>query len=163
MTDDERQIRELVDAWMAAGKAGDVPAVLALMTEDVIFMTPGKPPFGRKEFAADSEKLKDFAMAGRSDIQEVEIFGDHAYIRNRIQITLARAGEEPRRMSGYTLSICGRKPIAIGALRATPIWSSPRGEQVAERLRTRRHLFCDPLRLVGGVCILRRARLSVPA
>jgi uncharacterized protein (TIGR02246 family) len=48
MTDDERQIRELVGAWMTASKVGDLPAVLALMTDDVIFMTPGQPPFGEE-------------------------------------------------------------------------------------------------------------------
>ncbi len=105
MTEDERQIRELVDAWMAATSAGDVRAVLALMTEDVVFLTPGRPPFGGNEFAADSEKLKDFTIEGRSDIQELVVFGDHAYIRNYIQITLARTGEAARRMSGHTLSV----------------------------------------------------------
>ena len=46
MTDDERQIRDLVESWMARSGAGDVEGVLALMTDDVIFMTPGRPPFG---------------------------------------------------------------------------------------------------------------------
>jgi uncharacterized protein (TIGR02246 family) len=105
VTDDERQIRELVDTWMAASMAGDVPAVLALMTEDVVFMTPGRPPFGKKEFAANSASMKDLAMDGSSDIQEIEIFGDRAYIRNRIELTLARAGEAPKRLSGYAMSI----------------------------------------------------------
>jgi ketosteroid isomerase-like protein len=31
---------------------GDVPALLALMTDDVVFVTPGRPPFGKAEFAA---------------------------------------------------------------------------------------------------------------
>ena len=44
MNADERQIRELVQTWMTASKAGDFAAVLDLMTEDVIFMTPGRPP-----------------------------------------------------------------------------------------------------------------------
>ena len=40
---------------IAASKAGDVPALMDLMTDDVIFMTPGRPPFGRAEFAADAD------------------------------------------------------------------------------------------------------------
>ena len=41
MTDDARQIRELVDSWIAASKARDLPALMDMMTDDVIFMTPG--------------------------------------------------------------------------------------------------------------------------
>ena len=42
MTDDERAIRDLVATWTAASQAGDVDAVLGLMTDDVIFMTAGR-------------------------------------------------------------------------------------------------------------------------
>jgi len=105
MTDDERQIRDLVDSWMAASKAGDVEGVLALMTDDVIFMTPGRPPFGKLEFAADSERMSDVEVDGRSDLEEIGIFGDTAFIRNHIQISLTRAGDGPKRMSGYAMSI----------------------------------------------------------
>ena len=75
MTDDERQIRRLVDSWIAASEAGDVPALLALMTDDVIFMTPGRPPFGKAEFAADAELNKGVAVDARAEIQEIEISG----------------------------------------------------------------------------------------
>src|ERR1700685_1884894 len=105
MTDDERQIRELVEAWMAASKAGDIPAVLALMTDDMIFRTPGRPPFGKKEFAVNSQQMRDMRMDGRCDVLEVEVFGDRAYVRNHIHITPTRPGEPPMRVSGYTLGI----------------------------------------------------------
>ncbi len=105
MTEDERQIYELVEAWMAASKAGDVSAVLALMTDDVVFMTPGRPPFGKKEFAANSEHMRDVKLDGRSDIHEIEVLGNRAYIRNYIQITLTKEGEPQKRMSGYAMGI----------------------------------------------------------
>ena len=35
MNEDERAIRELVDTWMTASKAGDTETVLYLMTDDV--------------------------------------------------------------------------------------------------------------------------------
>jgi ketosteroid isomerase-like protein len=41
MTNDE--LKSATD-WMAASKAGDIPAVLSLMTEDVIFMVPANRP-----------------------------------------------------------------------------------------------------------------------
>jgi uncharacterized protein (TIGR02246 family) len=105
MTDDERQIRELVEGWMAATKAGNLPSVLALMTDDVMFITPGRPPFGKKEFAAHSEQMRDMKMDGGCEVQEVEVFGNRAYVRNHIHITLTKQGEPPMRLSGYTLGI----------------------------------------------------------
>ncbi|MDQ2931771.1 MAG: SgcJ/EcaC family oxidoreductase, partial [Gemmatimonadota bacterium] len=47
MTDDERAIRSVVDAWFAATRSGDVDAVLELMTDDVVFMVPGQEPLGK--------------------------------------------------------------------------------------------------------------------
>ena len=38
-------------------------------------MTPGRPPFGKAEFAADSERMKDVAIDARADVQEIEVFG----------------------------------------------------------------------------------------
>jgi uncharacterized protein (TIGR02246 family) len=48
MSEDERAIREVVATWMRASKAGDVETLLDLMTDDVIFMAPGRPPFGKR-------------------------------------------------------------------------------------------------------------------
>jgi uncharacterized protein (TIGR02246 family) len=59
MTDDERSIRELIQTWMTATKAGDIQTVLSLMTDDVLFMTPGNEPFGKEVFAATAEKMKE--------------------------------------------------------------------------------------------------------
>ncbi len=52
--EDTRQIRKLIDAWIAASNARDLPALMDMMTDDVVFMTPGRAPFGKAEFAADS-------------------------------------------------------------------------------------------------------------
>jgi uncharacterized protein (TIGR02246 family) len=93
MTVDEIQIRELVEAWMAASKAGDLPAVLALMTDDVIFMTPGQPPVGKKEFAANAARMRDVKMDGRADVQEIEVIGNRAFLRNHFQVTLTLPGQ----------------------------------------------------------------------
>ena len=92
MTDDERQIRELVGSWIAASKAGDLPSLLALMTDDVIFMTPGRPPFGKAEFAADAESAKGMTVDARAEIQEMEVIGARAFVRSRIRGRLDGAG-----------------------------------------------------------------------
>ena len=105
MGEDERAIRELVDSWMRASKAGDTESVLGLMTDDVIFMVPGREPFGKDEFRAASESMREIQMDGRADICEIEIIGDRAWIRNRIDLTVTPSEGEPVRRSGYTLTI----------------------------------------------------------
>jgi hypothetical protein len=42
MADDEGAIGQVVETWMSASKSGDLSTVLALMTDDVIFMVPGQ-------------------------------------------------------------------------------------------------------------------------
>src|SRR5207237_3383908 len=76
MTEDERAIRELVEKWMDASRAGDVPAILDLMTDDVLFMTPAREPFGKQEFRSISEAMKDAAIDGRASVQELEVAGE---------------------------------------------------------------------------------------
>ena len=108
MTDDERAIRELVDRWMDASRRGDTASVLELMTDDVVFMTPGREPFGKGEFRATSDSMRDVEIDGRAEIVEIEVLGDQAWIRNRIDLTLMPSGGEPLRRSGYTLTILKR-------------------------------------------------------
>lgn len=105
MSDDERFIRNLIDTWMRASAAGDANTVLSLMADDVIFMVPGREPFGKDAFRAASEQMKTMAMSGTSDIREIEILGDWAYIRNYIDITITPPGGNPMHRSGCTLSI----------------------------------------------------------
>jgi uncharacterized protein (TIGR02246 family) len=105
MNDDERAIRELVETWMAASKAGDTAAVLELMTDDVQFIVCGRAPFGKEEFRTNSESMRGLKMDGRAEIQEIEVLGDRAWIRNHIDLTLTPPEGEPLRRSGYTLTV----------------------------------------------------------
>jgi uncharacterized protein (TIGR02246 family) len=104
-TDNERAIRNLIDTWMAASKAGDLATVLSLMTDHVIFMVPGKEPFGKEAFAKASENMKNVRFDGRSEIKEIQVFGDWAYLRNYLEFSMAREEASPVRRSGYTLTI----------------------------------------------------------
>lgn len=105
MTDDERTIRELVETWMRASKAGDLATVLDLMTDDIVFMTPGREPFGKEEFRAASETMSGVEMEGSAEVREVRVLGDWAWIRNHIELTLTPPGGEPAHRAGYALSI----------------------------------------------------------
>jgi uncharacterized protein (TIGR02246 family) len=110
MTDDERAIRDLVETWMAASKAGDLPTVLGLMADDAVFMVPGRDPFGKAEFAAASEGLNNVRVEGSSDIQELQVVGDWAYLRNYLAVTMTPDGGSPVRRSGHTLTILRKEP-----------------------------------------------------
>lgn len=108
MTDDERSIRELIQTWMTATKAGDIQTVLSLMTDDVVFMTPGNEPFGKEAFATTAEQMKDAlqVLEGTSEIREIQVLGDWAYLRNYIEITMTMPDNPtPVHRSGYTLTI----------------------------------------------------------
>lgn len=105
MTDDERAIRNVVDTWLAASKIGDIGTVLGLMTDDVLFLTPGQPPFGKDAFAKMSDGMKDVHIDGTSDIQEVQVFGEIAYLRNALRIVITMADGKQVRRSGQTLTI----------------------------------------------------------
>jgi uncharacterized protein (TIGR02246 family) len=72
---DEQAIRKLVDTWLSASKRGDFATVLGLIADDVIFMVPGREPFGKEAFAAMTKEMKD-ALEGTSEIQELKILGD---------------------------------------------------------------------------------------
>ena len=105
MGDDEQAIRALIDEWMRASRAGDTATVLDLMTDDVIFMTPDSEPFGKQDFQERSESLKAVKIDGHAETLEIEVLGDRAWIRNRVEITMTPDDGEPVRRSGYTLTI----------------------------------------------------------
>jgi uncharacterized protein (TIGR02246 family) len=105
MTSDERAIRDLVATWMRASQQGDLATVLGLMTDDVIFMVPGREPFGKEAFAAMSKEMQGARMQGTSDIRELSVLGDWAYLRNYLTVTVTPADGLPVRRAGYTLTI----------------------------------------------------------
>jgi len=105
MTDDERAIRAVVESWFAATRAGDVAAVLELMTDDVVFMQAGQAPFGKEAFAAAFQGMAGATLDGTSDIVELRVLGEWAYLRNHIELTMTPPRGEAMRRSGYTLTI----------------------------------------------------------
>jgi uncharacterized protein (TIGR02246 family) len=105
MTEDERAIRAVVERWLAATRAGDLDTVLDLMTDDVVFIVPGRHPFGKEAFAEASKGMANVAIDGTSEIVELEVMGEWAYLRNRIEMTVTPPNGARVRRSGYTLTI----------------------------------------------------------
>jgi uncharacterized protein (TIGR02246 family) len=110
MSDDERAIRNLIATWIAASKSGDTATVLNLMADDVLFLVPGQKPFGKEAFAAASKQMKDIGFEGESEVEEIEIWDDHAWCRTHLRVTMVPPGGKPERRSGYTLSILRKQP-----------------------------------------------------
>jgi len=102
---DEQAIRELVARWIAASKVGDLATVLSLMSDDVVFMVPGRAPFGKEEFAAASKSMAGVQIDGTSEIVELQVLGDWAWMRNRLRMTITPPGGKPIVRSGFTLTI----------------------------------------------------------
>ena len=110
MQTDEQAIRALLDTWFAATKAGDHETVLKLMSDDVVFMVPGQEPFGKDAFAAASKSMRSVRLEGRSEIKELKILGDWAWMRCKLNISVTPPDRATITRSGYTLTILNKNP-----------------------------------------------------
>jgi uncharacterized protein (TIGR02246 family) len=108
---DEQAIRQLVATWLDASKAGDTDRVLSLMADDVVFLTPGQPPMrGKSAFAAGQSALEDFEIDATSEIQEIKVLGEWAYLWSTLSVVVTpRNGGAPVRRVGNTLSILQKR------------------------------------------------------
>jgi len=128
MSDDEQEIRALVRTWLRASQAGDVETVLGLMTDDVVFLLPGRPPMRKDEFAASARAQAGAGaprIEGRSEIQEVQVAGDWAFLWSRLSVTITPPGGEPVERAGHTLTVLrkdeGRWRLARDANLLAPV------------------------------------------
>ena len=105
MDRDEQEIRELVSTWMSATRAGDKEKVLSLMSDDVLFLIAGHPPMKKENFAASASEVPN-QFNGTSEINEVKILGDWAYIWTTLTVTVnPPGGGRQIKRAGNTLSI----------------------------------------------------------
>jgi uncharacterized protein (TIGR02246 family) len=111
MTSDEEQIRALVATWHRASRSGDAATVLGLMTDDVVFLVPGRTPMGKADFAAASRPPAGPmpTIEGVSDIQEIVVAGEWAFIWTRLAVSVTPIDGRPAiARSGHTLSVLRR-------------------------------------------------------
>jgi uncharacterized protein (TIGR02246 family) len=106
---DETEIRQLVATWMSATRAGDVEQVLSLMADDVVFLVPGQAPMRKADFAAAARSQTGAngpQISGSSDIQEIRILGDWAFMWQTLTIVITpRNGAQAITRAGHTLTI----------------------------------------------------------
>jgi uncharacterized protein (TIGR02246 family) len=104
---DEVAIREVHSSWIDAVNAGDLPRLLTLMTDDVLFLSPGNEPVGRHEFP------NGFLIGHQrswihcvSQIEEVAVFDEFAYTRCRDSLSVKpRSGGAAMELAGHRLTI----------------------------------------------------------
>ena len=97
---------------MAATRAGDVGAVLALMAYDVVFLVAGhEPMIGKAAYAASAQALaaNGATVEGRSDILEVVVDRDLAFMRSTLEVTITVPGRAPTSRAGHVLTVLRRE------------------------------------------------------
>ena len=129
MAPDEQQIRDLIATWMMATCTGDLATVLSLMTDDVVFLVAGQPPFGKQKFAAAMTPAPGSPaprIDGDSEIEEIQVAGDWAFVRSHLSVEITPADGTPKmKRAGHTLSVLrrtgGRWRLARDANLLTPV------------------------------------------
>ena len=105
MNADEQAILQLTQKWFEETKRGDIDAVLRLMSDEVVFMVSGQEPFGKEAFAAASRGMKGLQFDGTTEIVELKILGNWAWLRNRIRVVITTPDGKQMARSGYALTI----------------------------------------------------------
>jgi len=138
---DEQQIRELAAEWRRATEENDLDAILALMTEDAIFLSAGNPPMTVEQFAAGFRH-----MAGNVQLQVEQTFkeivaeGDLAYAWSHLTVVMTTLATGARsRRSGDVLTIFRKSPtgswlLARDANLLPPAAERKSAESQAERV-----------------------------
>lgn len=112
MIDDETAIRAIQSDWFEATASGDVPRLRTIMADDVVFLTPGRAPFGLERFVAEFEAGRRQArISCEGSLEEVVVVGDVAFTRGRLAVAVTPVSGGPvKRLTGYTLSVFRRRP-----------------------------------------------------
>ena len=112
MESDERALHETHTAWIDAVNAGDVTRLLGLMTDDAVFLNPGRDPVGRDAFPVGfSSAHQQHLIRCTSELEEVVVAGDIGYTRCRDALLVTpRAGGEATALAGHRLTVYRRQP-----------------------------------------------------
>jgi uncharacterized protein (TIGR02246 family) len=107
MGSDERVIHEVHTSWIDAVNAGDLARLLGLMADDVVFLSPGRAPFGRDVFSANfSAAHQQSRIHCISELAEVVVVGEVAYTLCQDSLSVTpRAGGETMELAGHRITI----------------------------------------------------------
>lgn len=107
MQPDESAIRAVHSTWIEAVNAGDLDGLLGLMADDVVFLNPGRAPFGRDGFPPGFSAAHQRARINCvSELENVVVVGEVAYTLSRDSLSVTpRAGGETVRLAGDRLTV----------------------------------------------------------
>ena len=109
---EEQAIRQVVATWIRASQAGDTATVLTLMADDVVFLLPGREPMrGKAAFAAASDPPGSHPriLEGHSEIEEIQVLGDWAYLVTKLAIRMQLPNGSMVKRAGNTLSVLQKR------------------------------------------------------
>ncbi len=111
MNQNEETIRKWFDDWMTATKEGDLELAKSLIADDAIFLVPGAGQMDKQSFAeaaTASDPNTEFQLD--CGIQEIRIFGDHAWLLSTLSLTMTDKETNRRTlMKGDGISILQRR------------------------------------------------------
>ena len=112
MGSDERAIREVHTAWIAAVNAGDLDRLLNLMAADAVFLNPGRASFGRDGFPAGFSAAHQQARINCiSELEDVVVVGEVAYTLSRDSLSVTpRTGGDALQLAGHRLTVYRKQP-----------------------------------------------------
>jgi uncharacterized protein (TIGR02246 family) len=104
---DEEQIKQLMADWRRLTADGDVDGLLALATDDVVFLTPGNPPITKADFAQGFLQVSANArIESTQDIKDLRASGDIAYAWSHLTVVaIPKEGGAGWENSGHVLSV----------------------------------------------------------
>jgi uncharacterized protein (TIGR02246 family) len=107
MGSDKQAICEIHTTWIDAVNAGDLECLRTLMADDVVFLNPGRAPFGREEFPIGfSAAHRQSRIRCSSELEEVVIVGEVAYTLCRDSLSVTpRDGGGAMELAGHRITI----------------------------------------------------------
>jgi uncharacterized protein (TIGR02246 family) len=107
MTPDEQEIRTLLEEWHRCTATGELDRILAMMSEDAVFLRCGLPPMGKAEFARGFREWSGKArIESRSDIKDIRASDDVAYVWSHITVVMTETATGTRsEREGDVLSV----------------------------------------------------------
>jgi uncharacterized protein (TIGR02246 family) len=98
--------------WRRLTAEGNLEGLLALLTDDVVFLTPGNPPIGKDDFARGFREVSAKArIEAIQDVKEIRASGDIAAAWSHLTVVLTpKDAGKTSKASGYVLSVFHRSP-----------------------------------------------------
>jgi uncharacterized protein (TIGR02246 family) len=108
---DEQPIRDLITTWVRASQVSDADTLDQLIDPDILFHRAGMEPFGREAFLDHVRRnAANVRVEVQADVQEVQVSGDLAFARTKLDVRVTPKEGEPMHRSGYALTVYRRSP-----------------------------------------------------